>query len=108
MPFIDVRANCPITGEQETELKTELGKTIALIPGKSEEVLMLSFTDHCRLWFGGQQETPIVMVKAMIYGSASSEACSAFGDAVVQLFQQVLGVKHIYFKLEDGTNWCWN
>lgn len=108
MPFLDVKASCEITPAQELELKTELGRLISLIPGKSEGALMISFTDHCRLWFGGEQETPIAMVKAMIYGSASPESCSAFGDAVVELFQRVLGVKHIYFKLEDGTDWCWN
>lgn len=108
MPFLDVKASCEITPAQELELKTELGRLISLIPGKSEGALMISFTDHCRLWFGGEQEAPIAMVKAMIYGSASPESCSAFGDAVVELFQRVLGVKHMYFKLEDGTDWCWN
>ncbi len=36
MPFLDVRTSCPVSSEQETLLKAELGKAIALIPGKSE------------------------------------------------------------------------
>ena len=107
MPFIDVKASCEITPAQEQELKTELGKVISLIPGKSEGVLMISFTDHCRMWFSGEQDGPIAMVKTMIYGSAAREDASAYGNAVAELFRKVLGVKHIYCKLEDGTDWSW-
>ena len=107
MPFIDVKASCEITREQELKLKTELGKLISLIPGKSESVLMISFTDRCRLWFAGEQEGPIAMVKTMIFGSAAREDASAYGNAVAELFRQTLGVQHIYCKLEDGTDWSW-
>ena len=36
MPFIDVKVSCPLERAQELSLKAELGKAIALIPGKSE------------------------------------------------------------------------
>ena len=41
MPFIDVKASCGITAEQELRLKEGLGEAITRIPGKSEDRLML-------------------------------------------------------------------
>ena len=43
MPFIISRVNVSISREQEIELKTQLGKAIELVPGKSEAYLLLSF-----------------------------------------------------------------
>lgn len=108
MPFLDVRASCPIAPEQEEALKTQLGKAISLLPGKSEGSLMMQFTDNCRLWFGGRQEGPIVFVNAMLYGSATKEACKRFSDAVIPQMEQVLGAKTVYLKFEEVANWFWN
>ena len=49
MPFIKAKVSCPISQEQESELKTGIGKAIELVPGKSEEYLLLEFEDNCRL-----------------------------------------------------------
>lgn len=107
MPFIDVRANCPITGEQETKLKTELGKAIALIPGKSESSLMVQLAGGAKMWFGGSEEGPIVMANVSIYGTAPESAFQAFGEEAVKLFREILGAKHVYVKFEETTNWAW-
>lgn len=107
MPFIDVKASCEISEEQELSLKAGLGKAIAQIPGKSEGSLMLRFTGDCRMWFAGNQDGPIVMVDAAIYGHAPEEAVSAFGQEAVSLLRETLGAKHIYLKLDQTTDWAW-
>ncbi len=53
-----------------SQLKASLGQAVALLPGKSEGSLMLRFAGGCRMWFAGEQDGPIVMVDAAIYGSA--------------------------------------
>lgn len=108
MPFVDVRTSCPVSGGQESLLKAELGKAIALIPGKSESSLMVQFTDNCRLWFGGQQDGPIAFVNVMLYGASSKESYKSFSDAVVPLLERELGAKHVYLKFEEVPNWFWN
>ena len=45
MPFIKVKTSCPITNEQEVRIKSLMGKAIELVPGKSEEYLLLEFED---------------------------------------------------------------
>ncbi len=108
MPFIDVRFSGEISGAQETELKAGLGKAIGLIPGKSEGSLMVQVTDHCRLWFGGTQDGPIVMVNVMLYGSAAAEHYEKFKDAVIPLLEEKLGAKTVYLKFEEVPHWYWN
>lgn len=82
MPFIDVRTDKTISTEQENALKAELGSAIALIPGKSEDSLMVQFTDNCRMWFGGKQGNA-AMVNVMLYGSAEKASYRAFSDRVI-------------------------
>lgn len=54
MPFITAKVSTPLTKEQEIEIKTKLGQAIELVPGKSEEYLLLKFEDNCRLWLRGK------------------------------------------------------
>lgn len=107
MPFLDVRVSSPVTEEQETSLKAGLGEAIALIPGKSESSLMVQIADDCHMWFGGSEEGPIVMMKVSIYGSAPESAFRKFGSEAVKLFQEILGAKQVYVKLDETTKWAW-
>ena len=43
MPFIISRVNIAVTDEQKERIKAALGKAIELVPGKSEEYLMIIF-----------------------------------------------------------------
>lgn len=43
MPMIDTKVSVPISTETEERMKEQLGKAIALLPGKSEKWLMLRF-----------------------------------------------------------------
>lgn len=107
MPFIDVRTDKTISTEQENALKAELGSAIALIPGKSEDSLMVQFTDNCRMWFGGKQENA-AMVNVMLYGSAEKASYRAFSDRVIPAIESTLGVGRVYLKFEEVPNWFWN
>lgn len=107
MPFIDVRTSGPLGAETEKEVKEALGKAISLIPGKSEESLMVQFTDRCRLWFGGQ-EGDIAFVNVMVYKKSERQAYDRFREAVIPMLEEKLGAKHVYLKFEETENWFWN
>ena len=107
MPFIDVKASCEITSEQEQRLKVGLGEAISLIPGKSEGSLMLRFTGGCHMWFAGKQDGPIVMADIAIYGAAAPGSFSSFGSQAVSLIKEVLGAKQVYIRLAQTTDWAW-
>ncbi len=106
MPFIDVKASCEITRDQEERIKAGLGQAIALIPGKNESHLMLQLTDCCRMWHAGKQDGPIVMTSVAILGETDKASFQQFGAAAVSLFQQELGAKHVYLKLHQTSDWA--
>lgn len=108
MPFIDVRTSTELTAEQERSVKAELGKAIALIPGKAEGGLMIQFTDNCRMWMGGEQSGTIVFVNVMLYGAADKESYQRFSSAVIPMLEDKLNAAKVYLKFEEVPNWFWN
>ena len=107
MPFIKARVSCPLSSEQEAELKTGMGKAIELVPGKSEKYLLLEFEDSCRLWHRGKKDEPIVYIEAAIFGNEMHYGYDAFTAEVTNLFARVLNIRpeHIYIKYEDISVW---
>ena len=53
MPFIHTRTNISLSRKQKETVKKDLGEAISLIPGKSEQWLMVGFEDSCPLYFAG-------------------------------------------------------
>jgi len=110
MPFINSKVNIKILPEQETQLKTKLGKAIELIPGKSESWLMLSFEDDCKLYFKGENSCKIAYVEVKVFGAEDKVAFEKMTVAICEIYNEVLGIApdKIYVKYETVSNWCWN
>lgn len=53
MPFINTKVNMPLDRQQQREVKERLGRAIALLPGKSEQYLMVGFEPDYPLYFQG-------------------------------------------------------
>lgn len=107
MPFIKVRISCHITDEQEKALKTRFGKAIELVPGKSEEYLLLEFEDNCRLWLRGENDPPVAYIEAAIFGNEGHFGYDAFTAEITKVFAEVLGIPsdRVYIKYEDIAAW---
>ena len=69
MPFITCKVNRSVSRVQETELKARMGKAIELVPGKSEQYLLLFFEPDSRLWLRGDDSQPMVYIDAAIFGN---------------------------------------
>ena len=110
MPFINSKVNIKILPEQETQLKTKLGKAIELIPGKSESWLMLAFEDDCKLYFKGENSCKIAYVEVKVFGAEDKVAFEKMTVAICEIYNQVLGIApdKIYVKYETVSNWGWN
>ncbi len=107
MPFIKTKVSCPITKVQEIEIKTRMGQAIRLVPGKSEEYLLLEFKDNCHLWLRGDNTAPIAYIEAAIFGNEGHAGYPEFTAEVTRIFQDVLGVEqgNCYIKYEDISAW---
>ena len=107
MPYIETKTTARITDEKERILREKLGKAIALIPGKSEEWLMLSFVDGCRMAFRGKCDEDLAMVEVKIFGRASEDAYQALTAAICRILHEELGIApdHVYVKYEEVSHW---
>ena len=107
MPFIKTKVSCSIAADQETELKKRFGKAISLVPGKSEDYLLLEFEDNSRMWLRGERDEPIAYIEAAFFGNESHTGYAAFTAEVTRALTQILGLKpeRVYVKFEDITAW---
>ncbi|MBQ8667894.1 MAG: hypothetical protein IJ079_01730 [Lachnospiraceae bacterium] len=110
MPFVISRVNVPISDAQEKELKQRLGKAIELVPGKSEEYLLLDFEDNCRLYVRGDSSKPVAYITASIFGNEDHCGFSAFAAEVTDIFRDILGIspESCYIKFDDIISWAVN
>lgn len=107
MPFVRSKVSCPITEEEEILLKSGLGRAIELIPGKTEDYLLLSFEDKCSLWLRGRNDEPIAYIEAAVFGNEYHTGYMAFTREVTRIFRKVLNIpaENIYIRFEDINAW---
>lgn len=109
MPFIHTRTNCPITPEQEEKLTAALGSAISLLPGKSEQWLMLQFEDRCRMHFRGKGDEKIAYVNVKVYGGADAGSYDRLTGKITALLREHLAIApdHVYVSYDETEHWGW-
>lgn len=110
MPYIKTRVSVSLTEKQSETLKSELGKIIEIIPGKTESWLMVDLEDNCRLYFKGNQEAATAYVKVEVFGQVEREYCEKMTEAICNLLFQELQISpdRTYITYEGIKDWGWN
>lgn len=110
MPFINSRISVKMTEQQKESLKEQLGEAISIIPGKSEQWLMLEFADNCDLYFQGDNTLPTAFVEIKVFGSIPQNCLDKMTKTVCDIYESCLQIKkdHIYVKYEESSEWGWN
>ena len=110
MPFINSKISVKITNEEKDIIKTKLGEAIELIPGKSENWLMVGFEDEYSLYFKGEASEKIAFIEVKIFGSTRKEVYSKLTGEICSIYNEVLGIPKdkIYIKYEEVSDWGWN
>ncbi|MDO4554637.1 MAG: phenylpyruvate tautomerase MIF-related protein, partial [Lachnospiraceae bacterium] len=93
MPFINTKTNISLSRKQKENVKKALGEAISLIPGKSEQWLMVGFEDSCPLYFSGDTLEPCAMVEVKIYGTTTAEVYDQVTAKVTQIISEDLSIK---------------
>ena len=108
MPFISVKTNRKINEEKRLELKSELGKAISIIPGKSENWLMVDIEDGRNLYFRGSGSEDIVFAEVKIFGGASRQVYDKLTERLTDILRETAGAEEIYIKYEEAETWGYN
>ncbi len=108
MPFINTKTNVSVPKEKEIAVKTRLGQAISLLPGKSEQWLMVGFEPETPLYFRGNGDQKIAFVDVSIYGSASKAACDKLTAAITAILREELDIEQVYIKYGEVEIWGFN
>ena len=110
MPFIETKTSVSVSGEQLENLKRAFAEAIEIIPGKSEQWLMLNTVGDCNMAFRGDAKTPSAMIKVEIFGKAKDEEYDRLTAAICERVSAILGVPQdrIYVRYEEVGHWGYN
>ena len=109
MPYINNITSVGINGRKQQVIKERMGKAIELIPGKTEDWLMLSFRDNVDMFFKGEDD-PCAVCQVKLYGSAQEEDYAALTSALTDILYEELDIptERIYITYEEIGTWGWN
>ena len=109
MPFIDLKTTKKITENDKSELTALLGKAIELIPGKSEEWLMLNFSGEQTMAFKGSFEDSAIL-EVKIFGKATRDSYDSLTRELCKIMNELFGIRkdRVYVKYEECSIWGWN
>ena len=106
MPVIKISTNMPIDSDQSLALKTQIGALIPIIPGKTEERLMLEFLANQDMYFQGNDE-PTSFCQVFLYKEASFEAKNELVAKMTEVLENVIKVPsdRQYHCFSEFENW---
>ena len=109
MPYINTKTNISISNEKCKNIKQELGKAITIIPGKSENWLMVGFEDNLRMFFKGDN-APTAFIEIKSFGKSNSDVYNKLTAAVTEIINKELDIEknRIYVKYEEVSHWGYN
>ncbi len=110
MPYINMKTSEKLDTGVIESLKTEFGKAISLIPGKSERWLMINFDTECKMAFSGDSKTAAAMLEVEIFGNASDNDYDKLTAKLCDIVEGYTGVKkdRIYIKYREVDRWGYN
>jgi hypothetical protein len=110
MPFIRANVSTPVSNEKELAIKSGLGKTIQLIPGKTESGLMVEIVENCTLYLAGNQDNKTAYVKVELRGDLDDEASNNVTHSICELLEKELCIpqNRVYVTYECIRQWGCN
>ena len=106
MPFISVTIGQKLEAAQKEKLKTELGRLITIIPGKTEPDLIVHIDDSGSMYMGGS-EIPCVYTALRVYTKTSDEAKKKFTRETCACIAREFNipVERQYLTIREFENW---
>ena len=98
-----------MTAEQKEKIKSELGKTVAILH-KSETYLMVGIEDSYDLWMAGKKLDKGAYVEVSLFGNASAADYEKMTGRICDIYEKELGIdgNAVYVTYHPVSDWGWN
>lgn len=109
MPYVHMHMAKKLSDEQRETLKARVGQLIEILPGKSEQVLMLRLDDGLPMNYRGVPEN-CVYVNTCLYLMSPDEKKEAFAHGLAAALIEIVGVdmSNIFMSFSEYNNWFSN
>lgn len=109
MPFIDVKLSKKITNEEKELIKSDLGKSIAVMH-KPESYLMVGICDGYDLYFAGNKLDNGAYVAVSAFGKVSPDDARKMTGKICDILKDRLSVdgSSVYVTYAGYDDWGWN
>lgn len=104
MPFIRTSTNIKIDDEKLNNLKTRYGRAINIM-GKTEDWLMLEFSDNNNMYFKGENN-PVAFVDVKVLGSVNNS--NDMTKELTNIINEELGINNVYIAYQGYSDWGYN
>ena len=91
MPYIKFTTTKTLTLHQEIALKEFLGQNISILPGKTEENVMIHIEDNQVMYFKGQ-EIECMKITVEVYKPCDFEKKKEFCEKLMQAVEDITGI----------------
>lgn len=108
MPFVVARTNAGLSRKQKEQLKDQLGKAMALVPGKSARDMLLTIEDGASMWLAGEGSKPMAYVDAALFGTEDHAGYDMYTAAVSRAFAEVVGIEPDRVFVRVGEIGAWS
>jgi hypothetical protein len=106
MPYLSVNISPRLDAAQKEQLKTELGRLITLIPGKTEPDLIVRIADSGAMYMDGR-EISCAYIDLRVYTKTTDEAKKRFTCETCAYIAREFGVpvERQYLTISEFENW---
>ena len=110
MLFINSRVNIMLAEAKKEIIKTRLGEAASILPGQSEDCLMIELAEFCDLSFQGDRTKPADFLEVRILEDMPESSMDEMTRAICEIYEEELQIKRdrIYVEYEKAVRWGWN
>lgn len=106
MPYVHVSLSSKLDASQSDDLKTMLGQTIEILPGKSESVLMLRLDQDCAMYFRGQGGN-CAHIAVHLFRASPEDKKQEFASEAVAGICRITGLDkdQVFMSIQEHDSW---
>jgi phenylpyruvate tautomerase PptA (4-oxalocrotonate tautomerase family) len=106
MPYVGLNTSEKLSETQKEKLKSEIGRLITVIPGKTEEVTIVDISGGRSMYKGGKA-VPCAYVDIRVYTKADPEGKKQFVNGLFVVLDKDLGIPkdNIYMSVLEFEHW---
>ena len=104
MPFVSVNSAMPVSEQKMDVIQKEIGRIIALIPGKTIDNCMTKIEGGSHMFMSGAAAKAI-FCEVRVYGEAPKDSKTAVVKELHDLFVDELGAEKVYINFVESKEW---